>query len=227
MITAPASAKPIEPVHWGAKLRRSPDTIYTEVGGEAVLCRTVARSLHIANEVVVGLWLLLDGRPLSEATESVAAEWSDADRRRVIEVLRRLKAVGLIEDAPAGADPADLPELDVMAAAPARLSVRATVHEVDSSTVLELHSGNDESDVVELTCGPDATLTLHAGGSGPIDRITVLPEPGTTVADDPLRVVDALSVWVDSLVEPDLAEPGVLDELAELAEAHELHPISI
>lgn len=223
MITAPVSAQPIEPVHWGAKLRRSPDTIYTEVAGEAVLCRTMARSLHVANEVVVGLLLLLDGKTLAEATEPVSAEWSDADRRRVIEVLRRLKAVGLIEDASADADPADLPDLDEVAAAPTQLVVRATVHQVDSSTVLELHSGSDDGDAVELTLEPGAAISLGANGDV-IDRIIVMPEPDVAVLNDPLRPLDALSVWVDSLVEPDLAEPGVLDGLAGLAESHDVHP---
>ena len=144
---------PLEPVHAQARLRRSPDVRYTEVLGAPVLCNTDDRSVHAFSAATVLLWAGFDGRPLVEVAGvgPASPEW-----RGLVEVVRRFKATGLIEDVPAG-DVAPLPDLDE--AVPLVTSLRVRGRWVDDPTpttgagVLELHSPGEGAPAVDVTLG--------------------------------------------------------------------------
>lgn len=95
----------IEPVHWGARLVVADDARYTEVGGAAVaVLAAQVRIVQVTGDMAA-LVTRLDGRPVRDALAELLSGWDDAERRRVIELLRRCKTLGLLRDAPAGASP--------------------------------------------------------------------------------------------------------------------------
>lgn len=123
----------IEPVHWGARLALVDDARYTEVADTAVaLSATAAEVVQLTPEMA-SLALGLDGRPLRDALADELVGWDHHDRRRVIEVVRRLKTLGLLRDVPAGTrpDPVDWLHAPPMAEA---VTVAGHVRPVDDGS---------------------------------------------------------------------------------------------
>ena len=116
----------IEPVHWGARLAVVDDARYTEVGGTAVVVLTrSARIVRLTGDMAA-LVTRLDGHSVREALADLLEDWDDGERRRVIELLRRCKTLGLLGDVPAGRPPHNLDWTGAVEPA-STLTLRATV----------------------------------------------------------------------------------------------------
>ena len=203
------SAEVVEPVSWQARLRRSPDVLYTEVAGLPVLCDPSDRVVHVLNLESVGLWVRLDGRPVADVVGEAREAWDAAGQRAVLDLLRRLKAVGLVEDAPRADADADA---DAAYGAP-----------VASVTSLRVRGHLDGSRLV-LARGSEASERVVAVADPP--RSVVLPERlQAGLAGYP--EVLAFAGWARAVVDvEELARPGVLDALAGLAESVPCEPRS-
>lgn len=116
----------IEPVHWGARLGVAPDAVYTEVGGTAVaVLAEHARIVQLTGDMAA-LVSRLDGRPVRDALAGLLDVWDDTERRRVIELLRRCKTLGLLRDVPPGTPPRPV-DWSTAARPRASVDVRATI----------------------------------------------------------------------------------------------------
>jgi hypothetical protein len=84
---------------------------YSEIGGSPVLWEPVTRVLHELTPAGAGLWASFDGRTLAEIVAGAAGSMAPDDRirfeREAVEVVRRLRAVGLVEDLGDGSPPRD------------------------------------------------------------------------------------------------------------------------
>jgi hypothetical protein len=90
-------ARVIRPVGPGSRLVARPTVSSTVVGAQHHLRDTATGHVHRISPAAAELWAALDGRTLVEIRPEVAS--GDPDATAVIEVLRRLKALDLIEDA--------------------------------------------------------------------------------------------------------------------------------
>ena len=213
---------PLEPVHAQARLRRSPDVRYTEILGAPVLCNTDDRSVHAFSAATVVLWAGFDGRPLTEVAGvgPESPEW-----RGLVEVVRRFKATGLIEDVPAGEVEA-LPDLDGPVPVVTSLRIRGGWADDAAATsgapgVLELHSSGDDATPVEVTPGrsrPGEEVQPCTVDGRAVAGVTLPPSLRVSAGAGPEVV--AFAAWVRAVVDADeLRRPGVVDALAGLAES--------
>jgi hypothetical protein len=213
---------PLEPVHEQARLRRSPDVRYTEILGAPVLCNTDDRSVHAFSAATVVLWAGFDGRPLAEVAGvgRESPEW-----RGLVEVVRRFKATGLIEDVPAGEVEA-LPDLD--AAVPVVTSLRVwgawdgdSALARDQPGVFELHTPGDGATAAEVAPGssrPGAEVPPCTVDGRAVAGVTLPPSLRVSAGAGPEVV--AFAAWVRAVTDADeLRRPGVVDALAGLAES--------
>jgi hypothetical protein len=213
---------PLEPVHAQARLRRSPHVRYTEILGAPVLCNTDDRSVHTFSAATVVLWAGFDGRPLTEVAGvgPASPEWRD-----LVEVVRRFKVTGLVEDVPAG-EVADLPDLD--APVPVVTSLRVFGSWADDPTpagggagVIELRSPASDAEVVEVMPGrsrPGEELRPCTVDGRAVAGVTLPPSLRVSVGAGPEVV--AFAAWVRAVADVDeLRRPGVVDAVAGLAES--------
>jgi hypothetical protein len=224
-------SRPIEPVHWQARLRRSPTVRYTEVGGLPVLCDVEDRSVRVLNAPTVALWARLDGRPLADAVGVADGAWTDEELRSVIEVVRRLKASGVVEDVPGVAHEGprlDTP-LDEEVLSVSSIRVRAVWVSNGSgdvaSGVLSLERRGDVEEVVVIpgARGPDGEMRPTRVADRVVSAVVAprIPE----VSDDVSVEVVAFAAWARAVVDAaELSRAGVVDALAGLAESVPLVP---
>jgi hypothetical protein len=195
---------------------------YTEVVGSPVLCNTDDRSVHAFSAATVVLWAGFDGRPLTEVAGvgPASPEW-----RGLVEVVRRFKATGLVEDVPAG-ELAALPDLNDPVPVVTSLRVLGVWADDASATsgaagVLELHSPGDDATAVEVSPArsrPGEAVQPGAVGGRAVAGVTVPPSLRVSAGAGPEVV--AFAAWVRAVVDVDeLRRPGVVDALAGLAEA--------
>lgn len=213
-----AGSRVIEPVHWRARLIRSSDVVYTEVGGVPVLVGIPEGTVTILTPTWAAIWARLDGRTVVEALGIDETALEPVDARNLIEVIRRLKAADLIHDFNGSVSPTDLSEVDRQS----RLEdVTTIVCKGDASL-------DDETAVVTLDPEASTQITLQvADGStstqwwlqdharrAPVARFVVADAPNTP-SGSPARFVTVIGALTDPSV---LVRPGLGDLLAELAE---------
>jgi hypothetical protein len=215
-----------EPVHWASRLRVVEGAPYTEVAGCALaVVPSTANVVLLAAETGT-LVSRLDGRPLCAVLAEELAGWGDDERRPVIEVLRRLKAVGLLEDAPPGAAPRPVPWLASARATEVTVAAASAATAPRPSPGEPLPPGRIALLAVACDDGPDLhdagtkLVTLRADGAeaAAAECLVVPVEPGrrTDGGPSPLQIFAALVTATAPRAQ--LTEPGVLDLLAELAE---------
>jgi hypothetical protein len=90
-------ARVTSPVGPGSRLVPRPTVSSSMAGGQPELRDTATGHVHRISPAAAELWASLDGRTLLEIRPEVAR--GDGDAMAVIEVLRRLKALDLVEDA--------------------------------------------------------------------------------------------------------------------------------
>jgi hypothetical protein len=94
----------LRPVCGHARLRAREGITLRANGDDQELFDTATGAAHRLSPAAAALWIDLDGRPLSEVRPVGAEdgfEVSDAEvDLAVVELVRRLKALGLVEDVP-------------------------------------------------------------------------------------------------------------------------------
>jgi hypothetical protein len=197
---------------------------YSELDGEGVLYEPTRRAVHRLSPAAAAVWLRFDGRPLAppEAGEAAIAP--------SIEVARRLRTLGLAEDAPVGEAGADEMVYGI-GLAPAG--------EADGSHRSGGSADDTDAGIIRLPgrlADHDGTrvLVLEAGddsASVDLDRVTLVPTSGgepvaavlvTDQAEDPARTlggIDALRALVEHLPPEWFASDDSLDRLADLVDA--------
>lgn len=205
----------IEPVGWRSRLAQSPEFRYTEVGGVPILVRPSDVTVEALTPTWAAIWAQLDGRVLTEALGTNPEVLAPADSRNLIEVVRRLKAAGLVDDvADNGSSPAH-PERQERPPGAVRCTFGGRILTDQGSTTL-LIDQHDALDLdVELRQTPaGATLMFRRRlrRRRTIDRVVV----DTDSADGAVgRFVGIVRALRDREV---LVTPGVVDLFAELAE---------
>ncbi len=207
----------LEPVHWGARLVRSPDARYTEVSGTPCIVRVAHGDVQALTPIWAAIWGQLDGRPVAEALSIDPASLDPIDARNLIEVLRRLKGRGVVCDADPANPPSDGHDLDTPArAASVEVVLRGSASR-DGSTVL-IDPSSPERVLVALEDGPEGTAAtirrwlrrrrvtdVEVAGSGGRERGEAPAERFMVI----VRAIDDRSM---------LLRPGLVDLLAGLAE---------
>lgn len=221
---SPRTPRLLRPVGPTSVVVPVPTTRYTECDGTPVVYDPVSRVFQPLTPVGAAVWARLDGRSVAALVDELARlpGAPPSTPVDVVEVVRRLRAVGLAEDA----DPA----------APAGVPVRA---EGVATAAVRLR-GRVEP-VTEPSGAAPAVGSTHGPTSGAPAGTEVLLDPGTDAevtvdpARPPVRFVSAGEghegplAPLDALRElADAAAPGVLDPadgldaLADLAERVEV-----
>ncbi|MBS1849028.1 MAG: hypothetical protein JST73_12200 [Actinobacteria bacterium] len=131
----------VEPVHWGAHLVRSPEVSYTEVDGTPVVVRWVDREVEALTPTWAALWGRLDGRGVAEALDVDPGTLDPVTARNLLEVLRRFKADGLVDDAVDGGPTSHTESLAAGASASKPMPTSFTADLVVASGTVTLRLG--------------------------------------------------------------------------------------
>jgi hypothetical protein len=208
----------VEPVTLRSRLRRRPGVVATEVAGLPVLCDADARTTHPLSAAAARLWTDLDGRPLAAHLDQLTSSDDAPTEVALIELIRRLRAVDLIEDCGPGdgaaANPVPHPA-PTSAAAPPQVAPD------------QIELAGSRLDVA----GRDVVIVTHWDSQTSDDRLRIRPSsiveapspPGLAVVR-PDRPTERLTVLVTFATLVEAAAPDVLTEagievLAQLAEA--------
>ncbi len=220
---AHARPEPIEPVSFAARLVRAPDVAYTEVAGTPVVVAIEAQAVQPLTPAWAFAWAALDGRPVSEALDIDPATLDAVAARNVIEVLRRLKAAGLVCDAGSlGASRPSGPVVEQAVSGELVLELHGRAVEAASGPglVLELEPSNPDTVLLSVRDG-DAGVAVSIGGE-PVLRVEV----PATIPEGPVDAVARLHGIVVSVAEPAvLSAPGAIDLIAAVAELATTQPI--
>jgi hypothetical protein len=199
--------RPVSPL---SILGPHPEVRYTEIGGVGILCRADRKTVSALSPAAVAAWARFDGRTPLETMDGGGD---------LVELARRLRAIGMLIDAPAGsAGPRAIG--DPGAAAPAQQRSDVTVRgswrpSDDGAGAIVVLAGAEEGDAEAAT----VTLVVRH------DSITVSSRPVARIAagaahleDAPVTLLAAFELLVGATDHPHLAADGYLDLLAELVE---------
>lgn len=219
MTTPPVHEVPeaVEPVHWGARLVRSPDCCYTEVSGTPCIVRARHGDVQALTPTWAAIWARLDGRPVADALNVDPTSLGPTDARNLVEVLRRLKGKGVVCDADPTSPPRDRHDLETLAP--------------DASTPVDLR-GSASRDGARLLIDPAAservTVALTEGPAGTLvtirrrlrrRRVTDIEVAAADGGARPERPAERLTVIVRAIEDRSvLLRPGLVDLLAGVAE---------
>lgn len=179
---------------------------YTEVGGRPVLCDTVRATAHMLNAAGGALWAALDGRSIRE----IAAEAGAATTADLVESIRRLRALGVVDEgehveAPAQTNVA----LELMSEERLRaLSLRGHKRLVDTELLVVLEACADATVTIEHVPYPNI--------SG--ERVAAMHVSEVSPGAIRLTSFEAFRQLVSCTMPHDLVRPNAADNLADLAE---------
>lgn len=210
----------ITPVHWGAPLRRAEGFSYTEVGGTPVIVDPVDQAIQPLPPLWASIWASLDGSPVADALEVDVAAMKPVDARNLLEVLRRMKAIGVIADVDpqdrSGSGPAVSAQVDLDRAID--VTVRGSTTRSDRVTTLLI----DPAGTNHVTVRVRGTASgIHLGTRSwlrrrVIDRVEVAAALRSSFTD---ATVDRLAAIVEAVDDARVfTTPGVVDLLAGIAE---------
>ena len=206
-----------EPVGWGSHLARKPGIGYTELAGMPVLIDPESRDIQALTAAVAGIWAQLDGRELAVALGIDPDSLGPTERRNLIEVIRRLKARGLVVDVAPDA-PLD-PGADLLGAGTARSmdgEFRGLLEQTDGWTLRISRSAATRVKVRLEVVADQVRVTFrrHLRRRN-VDHIVIDDDH---FIEDP-RAPLALAAFVAALEDSQLlSSPGTADLLADLAE---------
>lgn len=229
----PAEVDPIEPVHWGARLARTPGMRYTEVAGMPVLVRVDDADPQPLPAAWAACWASLDGRPVAEALDVDPAALDPVTARNLIEVLRRMKARGLVVDVAPDAPTPTSAFNDLSAqpgAGPIDVAVRGVVRVTPDGAVVTVPTPDrlrSASSADHFTAGERGSVIIRLDDTDGVVRATVETTPLAAIElDEPIEPLDetercilTFAAVLDALDDRSvLTRPGCLDLLAALAE---------
>lgn len=224
----------IEPLHWGSRLAVADDARYTEIAGSAVAVLARSATTVRLNGDMAALATRFDGRPVREILAAELADWERPEQRRVIEILRRLKSLGVLRDVPVGTPAGRVDWMTVPPPAPtATLTgiVRSTWHGEDiTHCVVVAGASGDGADRFELDgdSEPSPTVTVALRGGKPVVAVVTTTDVSADRNDDSDGlVVDRFVLSLDgnsprrltSTTVADLSAPDPLDTFVALVEA--------
>jgi len=207
----------VAPVTTRSVLRPCQGVRYTELAGVPVLYAPIDGRVHQVSPGVARVWAELDGRPLADLGDPPP-----------VELARRLRVLGLVEDDRGPGDPrAEAPEVDgddpTVVRLPGRLVERA------DGTAVELFEPEDLADALDVVEIDRSTGRVRPGDQ-PLVAIVVVDtgalarpayEPGARVDLEPFEALQALiSVLPRSLF-------GPIDSLDRLADLVDRVPIEL
>ncbi len=220
MVEPPAGVT--EPVHWDAPLVRAPEIGYTEVDGTPVLVHTRTGEIHPLTPTWSAVWATLDGRPVRRSLGIDPDTMSLIDRRNLIEVLRRLKAQGLIVDATGESGVEGDRDVDLIAPppidGPVTVGVRGHTTRIDGAWTLRIEPdapGYRRLRMIQRGADVDVDFRRRLRRRV-VERVEVDYGPSRP---DVEAAVEAFATIVAAVLDRTaLTTPGLLDLFAGLAE---------
>ncbi len=210
----------VEPVTLASRLVRVPGVLYTEVADTPVVWEPTRRLLHELTPAAAALWGAFDGRPLRDVLDDLGGS-EPVDERAVVEAVRRMRVMRIVEDADGDSAPAVDIETE-SGSRPDRVTVRGEVvaAEDGSGVVVVLAGEQAPSDDVEaevVTLDVAALAVVDPDGSRPVRGFARVNASESSVTwSSPVELLGSLMA---ALVVGHDPEPLVLDALAALAEA--------
>jgi hypothetical protein len=205
---APTPIRPARaPVSERSRFGRLPAHPYTEVDGHPVVLALDRRRFHVLTPAGARLWGALDGRPLGEVVDDLAGPGTDP-RAEGIELIRRWRALHLVEEGLAGDEAVDDLGDDAAASAMASVSFRGVA--ADSGAILRVGERADERPTVSLR--PPRVI----GADRPLEGVVEVV--GSGARGGSIGVLEVFGALLASVVDEDLLDAGLGDALAGLAE---------
>lgn len=215
---------PVEPVHWGARLERVPAMFYTEVDAVPCLVDSAAGRVLVLTPTWAAIWARLDGRAVTSALDVDPATLAPTDARNLIEVLRRLKAMGAVRDAAGPASTDRNERSDDRLAAPVATPGPVTV--TLAGSIARRHGTSTLRIVPASVATATVTLTETAAGEVMVDHrhhwrrrrveAVSVDHPGADAAAQ--SAVERFATIVEAVTEPTEWSAALIDRLAGLAE---------
>jgi hypothetical protein len=202
----------VEPVSGCSVVVPVAGVLYTEVDDQAVLCRAQGRVVLRISPAAAYIWGLCDGhRSVDDIAGALDANAGAPDLTAVVELARRLRALGLMQDAD-GSVPAQ----------PASEAVVRPIVRLRASVVPGLDGGGC---TLRLGGVPGAepaqgAVTIRFDG----ERVTAAGQELVRaevegVRAERLRPFEVFELLVQATDDGSFEQPGIADELASLAEA--------
>jgi len=211
MAAVPEGANVTEPVSGRSRPVRRAGTRYTEVAASPVVWEPHTRTLHELSPGAAALWASLDGGPLGEIiTSALPVDDEDGLGSTLVEAVRRLRALGLVEDARDGAAG---PPLAEPCGGPPLVTLRGRLVAVEGGVLLVLPARLDPATTATAT--DPIRIDAHARAivdSGARVLALIVVDDGTEAPgpQSPIRLLDALAAAAGDDLD--------LDALALLAE---------
>lgn len=246
-MTGPANRHMAEPVGAAARLVVAANARYTEVANTAVAVLADTADVLQISGAVAALVTRLDGRPLAEVFAVEFDGGTEMSPRRLVEALRRLKVLGVIEDLPAGEDHRRCDWPDPVTAATAVAVAGRTTSGSTVPTALHLAvptpttsptdrrepaadaatKNGQRTAVLTWATPTESPTTIQVDGHA-LDELVLLTTPATSVpgfgtsvctaqAPGPIEIFVALVQATDPRSQ--LAVAGVVDALAIAADS--------
>ncbi len=208
-----------EPVHWGSQLVRATSVFYTEVAETPVLIDAKVAEVQTLTPVWAGVWGALDGRPVAEVLQVDPTTMPPVDARNLIEVLRRLKARGLIVDV-AALEGSGAQDLDTTEPSTAKLHCTFLGAVVRHGKERTLHLDNTEHEAISVVLYErDGTTQVVHGGRFRKKWINQVSIGAEVLHGGDVTPVGFLGAIVRCVSDRSLlTQPGMVDLLAGLAE---------
>jgi hypothetical protein len=218
----------LEPVTLGSRVVPCPGVRYSEVAGIPVLWEPVGRVLHELTPAGAALWAALDGRSVGEVVVAAVGPADPARgalERDTVDVVRRLRALGLAEDrGDAAAPPADAAAgvLFVSVTLAGRVvrdgagAVVVVGGDPGGCSAVELDVAHRRLVAVAPPGGRPVAAAVDLVGLGVLDDDPVLADGAAPGAVGPVEALAA--VMAATPVDPD-PPAGLLDAMAALVEA--------
>ncbi|HET8930301.1 MAG TPA: hypothetical protein VFN21_06565 [Acidimicrobiales bacterium] len=191
-----------QPVGPAARLVIASNAHYTEVANTAVAVLANSADVVQISGAVAALVTRLNGRPLAEVFAVEFDGDTEMSPRRLVEALRRLKVLGVIEDLPAGEDHRRCEWSDPVTAATAVAVAGRTIRGSTVPTVLHLAAPTPTTSATDRREPAADAATKNGQRTAVLTRVTPTGSPTTIQVDG--HVLDELVL----LTTPATSAPG-------------------
>ena len=191
---------------------------YTELDGEALLYDPNRRALHRLSPAAAVIWHRFDGRTLGEISRA------NATLGAIVELARRLRSLGMVEDARPVAGPSPNRDSIGEIGGPGRIDWPGRLVEQSTGLTLELTDSTAARPLVpvELSSAPAGRTALNpARGEPSITAVVIGPaeiESGGSDRQHPMSGVEAVQAIVEMLPAGWFGPDDALDRIADLVE---------
>jgi hypothetical protein len=159
-----------EPLHPGSRLVRRVGVRCSELSGRPILWGPMIGTVCALSPGAVRLWLGFDGRTLAEILDEARREDAASDDRAVLEVIRSMRALGLVEDVH---DDSDCAPYRDPADGSAFVTIHAMAIELDGSLVLRVPDPRIDGSKSEIRID---SSSCHESVTGAILRAVMIDD---------------------------------------------------